>query len=134
MRITALLIVAALSSVSQSQPPQEGCGTDSPSSARGDSDLYCIELLPAGDISGASGLARLIPPSSPFGLAVSPGGEQLYDIEFTIKDLPDAASLGRYSAFVAGPRPRSFTRSFDWAKCVGAPAGSGACHLTDFSF
>ena len=56
--------------------------------------------LPA-DISGASGLARLIPPSSPFGLAVSPAGEQLYDIEFTIKDLPDAASLGRYSAFVA---------------------------------
>ncbi len=101
MRITALLIVAALSSVSQSQAPQVGCHTDSTAGARADSDLYCIELLPAGDISGASGVARLIPPSSPFGLAVSPAGEQLYDIEFTIGDLPDAASLGRYSAFVA---------------------------------
>ncbi len=99
MRTTFLLLVVTLVGVGHVQEPQPSCGSASGSGA--DSDLYCIELLPAGQIAGASGVARLIPPSSPFGIAVSPAGEQLYDVEFTLASLPDAASLGRYSAFVA---------------------------------
>ena len=87
MRTTFLLLVVTLVGVGHVQEPQASCG--SPSGSGADSDLYCIELLPAGQIAGASGVARLIPPSSPFGIAVSPAGEQLYDVEFTLASLPD---------------------------------------------
>ena len=67
----------------------------------GDADLYCIDLLPAKDIEHASGIARLIPPSSPFGVAVSRAGEMQYDIDFTLRDLPAASSLGAFTTYVA---------------------------------
>ncbi|MBI4475404.1 MAG: multicopper oxidase family protein [Acidobacteria bacterium] len=66
-----------------------------------DADLYCIELLPADRIEGAAGTARLIPPTSPFGVAVTPAGEQLHDIVFDLQGLPEPSSLGAYSAYVA---------------------------------
>ena len=100
MRTTLVWLVVALSGIGPVQEPQATC-SGSPLASGADNDLYCIELLPASDVSGASGVARLIPPSSPFGIAVSPAGEQLYDVEFTLTSLPDAASLGRYSTFVA---------------------------------
>jgi suppressor of ftsI len=66
-----------------------------------DADLYCIELLPAGDIGSASGTAHLLSPSSPFGVAVTPAGEHVYDVLFDLQGLPDPASLGPYTTYVA---------------------------------
>ena len=70
-------------------------------STTGDNDLYCIELLPAGDIERASGTARLVPPSSPFGIAVTKAGEPQHDVVFTLRNLPAPASLGKYSVLMA---------------------------------
>jgi suppressor of ftsI len=83
------------------QPASNGCAGSANHAAAGDPDLYCIELLPAGEITGPSGTARLLPPTSPFGLAVSPSGETLYDILFDLRDLPEPSSLGSYSSYVA---------------------------------
>ena len=47
------------------------------------------------------GTARLVPPQTPFGIAVSPAGEQLHDVVFTLRDLPAPASLGSYTTYVA---------------------------------
>lgn len=69
--------------------------------AEADADLYCIELLPAGDIESASGTARLLAPSSPFGVAVTPAGEHLYDVAFDLQGLPDPASFGPYATYIA---------------------------------
>ncbi len=66
-----------------------------------DADLYCIELLPAGTIDGASGTARLLSPPSPFGVAVTAAGEHQYDIRFDVQGLPPPSSLGAFTAYVA---------------------------------
>jgi FtsP/CotA-like multicopper oxidase with cupredoxin domain len=92
----ALLTMCAADMVrSQTRP----CGADPAGGA--DADLYCIDLLPAGEIDRASGTARLVPPSSPFGVAVTPSGEHAYDILFTLRDLPEPHSLGPYRTYVA---------------------------------
>jgi suppressor of ftsI len=66
-----------------------------------DADLYCIELLPADGIDRASGAAWLLPPASPFGIAVSAAGEPQHDVRFDLRDLPDPSSLGPYTTYVA---------------------------------
>src|SRR5918996_3057552 len=66
-----------------------------------DPDLYRIELLPAADVASGSGSAELLAPSSPFGVAVTPAGEHLYDVRFELRDLPAPSTFGRYNAYVA---------------------------------
>jgi suppressor of ftsI len=104
MRAVVLLpLVAVLAGAgghaTQVQPLVATCSPDSIGTGA-DEDLYCIELLPAAGIDGAFGTARLVPPGSPFGIAVSPAGETLHDVVFRLQ-LPDAASLGPYATYVA---------------------------------
>src|SRR4029453_18540221 len=73
-------------------------GTDS---AGADVDLYCIKLLPAEGIDAAPGTARILAPSSPFGVAVAPAGEPAYDVLFDVQGLPSPSTLGPYRAYVA---------------------------------
>jgi suppressor of ftsI len=91
------LAVAAAHGVIQPAPPD----CSAPGGDRGDADLYCIELLPAVDIDAASGVARLLPPASPFGIAVTKAGEPQHDIEFSLRDLPRPETLGNYSTLIA---------------------------------
>jgi FtsP/CotA-like multicopper oxidase with cupredoxin domain len=80
------------------QPAASGC---TPNSTGPDEDLYCIELLPAAGIDGASGTARLLSPPSPFGVAVTAAGEHLYDIQFDVNGLPPPSALGAFTSYVA---------------------------------
>lgn len=66
-----------------------------------DADLYCIELLPAGDLQLVSSTAHLLSPSSPFGVSVTAAGDHLYDVLFDLQGLPDATSLGPYTTYIA---------------------------------
>jgi suppressor of ftsI len=86
------------------QPPLSSAAC-APDSAHSDGDLYCIELLPAPDIDRGSGTARLVQPSSPFGIAVSVAGHTQYSVVFTLRDLPDPDSLGPYTTYVAWAAP-----------------------------
>ena len=101
--ILALLVACAVAghrevtAVSQAAP---SCATG-PVEGGPDADLYCIDLLPAASIDGASGTAQLLAPSSPFGVAVTAAGEHLYDIQFDAQGLPEPATLGPYRAYVA---------------------------------
>jgi suppressor of ftsI len=99
-RRAGLLLVLTLVGVRAQEPPA-ACGPDSGNASGADPDLYCIELLPAGESGRAAGTARLLPRSSPFGIAVSPAGEQIYDVLFNLRDLPAPASIGPYTAYVA---------------------------------
>ncbi|MBM3806809.1 MAG: multicopper oxidase family protein [Acidimicrobiia bacterium] len=67
----------------------------------GDADLYCIDLLPPLDIEKGAGRAELLPPATPFGLAVTPAGEPQHDVRLTLRDLPPPATLGAFTAYVA---------------------------------
>ena len=67
-------------------------------------DLYCIELLPAAGID-ARGTAELRPAPGPFGVRVTPEGSHVYDVRLAVEALPDPATLGPYTAYVAWVLP-----------------------------
>ncbi len=66
-----------------------------------DPDLYCIELIHAPDYPGAAGYVELTPPSSPFGVPVTVDGHHRFELTFHVDGLPDPATLGDYSGYVA---------------------------------
>jgi suppressor of ftsI len=82
------LIVMALGLAALEAPAQPAASScDSLTAGTGDSDLYCIELLPAGNFDDAAGSAQLVPPSSPFGIAVTAAGAPQHDVVFTLRGL-----------------------------------------------
>jgi FtsP/CotA-like multicopper oxidase with cupredoxin domain len=105
--LLAVVVVSAASGCSPlddaaaAQQLAQPCRGDSAAAGVADADLYCIELLPARDIEHASGIARLLPPVSPFGIAVSPAGETQYDVLFELGDLPDPSSFGPHTVYIA---------------------------------
>lgn len=80
-----------------------------------DPDLYCIELLPPMAIDGPAGVARLVPPSTPFGIAVSSAGAVRHDVVFDLTGLPPAQELGSFSTYVAW----AVTPGFDAIRKLG---------------
>jgi FtsP/CotA-like multicopper oxidase with cupredoxin domain len=101
MRLTvALAVVLGLTMPGDIAPAAQTNACQSVT-ALGDSDLYCIELLPAMGIDGASGTARLVPPSSPFGAAVTASGAPQHDVLLALAGLPEPRSLGSFAVFVA---------------------------------
>ena len=102
MRALLLVALAGVLSVHAPTGQEPGAiGACVPDAAYSDADLYCIELLPAADIERGSGTARLVQPSSPFGIAVSTSGQTQYAVVFSLRDLPDPDSLGPYTTYVA---------------------------------
>jgi hypothetical protein len=103
-RAFCLLLVVCLAAGrgpdAQAQTGPASCAATG-GSAGADADLYCIELLPASEILSGSGTAYLLPPSSPFGVAVTSAGEHIYNVQFELRDLPDPQTLGPYSSYVA---------------------------------
>ncbi len=96
--------IAAFGDAGDAAPDQDGpklcdAGTGS---AGPDADLYCIELLPAGNLDARRRAPRtcsLRP--SPFGVAVTPAGEHVYDVRFDVQGLPAPSTLGPYRTYVA---------------------------------
>ncbi len=64
-------------------------------------DLYCIELIAAPGISGASGRVELRQPQGPFTISVTPSGALRQTLVTHLAGLPSPASLGPYTIFVA---------------------------------
>jgi suppressor of ftsI len=90
--------VAVLSGQQPAAPP--GCEGLDPRIS-GDADLYCIDLLPPLGIEAGAGRAELLPPATPFGIAVTPAGEPQHDVRLTLRGLPPPGSLGAFTAYVA---------------------------------
>ena len=62
---------------------------------------FDIPLRSTDTAPDARGAARLIYAPSPFGVAVTPDGTASYEIRLELSGLPDPASLGPYSSYVA---------------------------------
>ena len=93
MHIAVLLTLvqgAALSS-----PCDTGAGL------RPSRDLYCIELFPAGGISGPRGVIGLLKPSGPFTVSVTAEGRFRVRPVVDLADLPAPRTYGAYSTYVA---------------------------------
>ncbi len=82
-------------------------------------DLYRIALGPTAVGSGASGVAKLRLAPSPFGIALSPDGHFLFDVELTVTGLPKPSSWGPYSSYVAW----ATTENLDIARRLGEVTG-----------
>jgi hypothetical protein len=62
---------------------------------------FDISLLNTPKAPTAEGHARLVFAESPFGVAVTADGRARYDVQVEAKGLPDPASLGGYTTYVA---------------------------------
>ena len=62
---------------------------------------FDIELLNTPKAPAAQGHARLVYAPSPFGVAVTADGRAIYDVQVDASGLPDPATLGAFSTYVA---------------------------------
>lgn len=69
-------------------------------------DLYCIDLVPRPDLFAvAAGVVQLTPAPSPFGTAVTRDGHHRFRTTLFIEGLPDPASLGAFTTYIAWAAP-----------------------------
>lgn len=59
-----------------------------------------VDLQTTGKIAMAGGNIQLKPVMSPFGLALTAEGRGIFEATTTVKNLPDAASLGTFNTYV----------------------------------
>jgi suppressor of ftsI len=68
-------------------------------------DLYCIELVSAPGVTGASGIVELAHVPGPFTVAVTPEGMPRHRLVLTVSGLPAPGSLGAFRTYVAWVAP-----------------------------
>ena len=93
-------LVAAAASAGQ-EGTAVRCPALDPLGPAADPDLYCIDLVHAPGLPGASGYVELTPPPSPFGASVTADGHHRFDLTLHAAGLPDPAALGDYTGYVA---------------------------------
>jgi hypothetical protein len=59
-----------------------------------------VDLQPTGAIAQASGAIELKPVTSPFGVSVTTDGRYQYEAVATVKNLPEASTMGPYTTWV----------------------------------
>jgi len=69
------------------------------------SDLFCIDLFSTARGRDAVGVVTLTRPWSPFGVTVTAEGRHRHELTAWITGLPDAATLGPYTTYVAWATP-----------------------------
>ena len=69
------------------------------------SDLFCIDLFSTARAGSATGVAALTRPWSPFGVTVTAEGRHRHQLTAWIAGLPDPATLGPYTTYVAWATP-----------------------------
>lgn len=101
--LQALVCLAGLAGVCEGQGPA-GAGPrscDPPTPLGPSHDLYCIELIPAPGVPGASGRVELAFPSGPFTVSVTADGRTRFQPRITLLGLPGP---GPYVAWAATPQ------------------------------
>jgi hypothetical protein len=91
---------------------------------------YDIPLLATPTVPAATGSARLVYASSPFGIAVTADGRAQYDIRVTAAGLPTPSSLGRYGAYVAWATTPDLSR---WVRLGAVRNGTSTVGHVDFN-
>jgi FtsP/CotA-like multicopper oxidase with cupredoxin domain len=78
---------------------------DAPTPLGPSRDLYCIELVPAPGIAGASGLVELGHVPGPFTVSVTRDGRLRHRLTVLVSGLPAPGSLGEYRTYIAWVAP-----------------------------
>ena len=98
----ATTVLAAVSAVSLPAAAQEAaCGDAFRGDRAASRDLYCIDLVASPGITGIAGVVELAFAPSPFRPAVTRDGRIRFRPRMTLSGLPDPASLGDFTTYVA---------------------------------
>ncbi len=95
-RVLLPAVLATSPAAAQDRPCDDQAAALAPSR-----DLYCIELIAAPGISGASGRVELGRIPGPFTIAVAADGRLLHQPVVTLAGLPSPSSLGAFTTYVA---------------------------------
>ena len=95
-------------------------------------DLYCIELVPAPGIAGASGLVELGHLPGPFTVAVTPDGRPRHQLALSLSGLPAPGSLGKYRTYVTWVAPPTMHPVQRLGEVANGNADLGAVNLEKF--
>lgn len=101
------------------------CGSLAVSSGPFDIPLFATAKAP-----DAKGSARLVYADSPFGVAVTADGRASYDVQITSSGLPEPASIGNYSSYVAWAATTDLSR---WERLGTVHNGSVTVGHVDFN-
>ncbi|MGI8618832.1 MAG: multicopper oxidase family protein [Gemmatimonadaceae bacterium] len=99
-RIAFLLVACAIFGPAPGSAQDRPCD-DSPAALAPSRDLYCIELIAAPGISGASGRVELGRIPGPFTIAVAADGALRHQPVVMLAGLPAPPSLGAFTTYVA---------------------------------
>ncbi|MBA3259463.1 MAG: multicopper oxidase family protein, partial [Gemmatimonadales bacterium] len=97
-------------------------------------DLYCIELVAAPGIAGASGVVELGHLPGPFTVAVGPDGRPRQRLIVSTAGLPSPQSLGPYRTYVAWVAPPTLHPIVRLGEVAGGPSALGTTDLEKFVF
>jgi hypothetical protein len=99
------------------------------STERATAGPYDIPLFATPATPHASGKARLVFASSPFGVAVTDDGHATYDVQVTANGLPEPSTLGRFTGYVAWAATPDLT---EWVRL--GPVTNGQTTVGQVSF
>jgi suppressor of ftsI len=122
-------LAASIASAAAQQRPCDAPTPDGPSR-----DLYCIELVPAPGIAGASGLVELGHVPGPFTVSVTPDGRPRHRLTVAVTGLPRPGSLGKYRTYVAWVTPPAMHPIQRLGELADGRADLGVVELEKFVF
>jgi hypothetical protein len=91
---------------------------------------YDIPLFATPKAPAATGSARLVYATSPFGVAVTADGRAQYDIQITAGGLPAASSLGSFRTYVAWAATPDLTK---WVRLGAVHNGTSTVGHVDLN-
>ena len=91
---------------------------------------FDIELLNTPKAPAAQGRARLLFAPSPFGVAVTVDGRAIYDVQVDAAGLPDPATLGAFTAYVAWAASTDLT---EWHRLGAVKNGTSVVGQIDIN-
>lgn len=94
--------------------------------------LYCMDLIPRPEFSGAKGRIELARAPSAFGMAVTRDGNARYRIIAHAEGLPEPASLGPYSRFAVWVMPLTLWPMADLGDLENGTSVLGEVSLNKF--
>jgi suppressor of ftsI len=96
-----VVLAALILAITVSRPRPDSPCDDSASALAPSRDLYCLELIPAAGLGGASGRVALLMRPGPFTVDVTASGVLRFSPVIDLAGLPAASALGPYFTYVA---------------------------------
>jgi len=100
-RLAAAALAVASAAAAAAAAQEAACGDAFEGDRAASRDLYCMDLVASPDIAGAAGVVELAFAPSQFSPAVTRDGRLRFRPRITLSGLPDPASLGDYTTYVA---------------------------------